>query len=193
MKITKEFFNDTTLNISKKLIGKIITFESSEGVIKGIINETEAYTQDDESSHSFGGKRTKKNEVMFWDAGYLYVYFTYGMYYCANIVTGQKDRAEAVLIRSIIPIEGEDIIKKNRNWTKKTLKGLCDGPAKFCISYGIDKNFNGLNLLDKNPKIYLEDLNYIPKKIHNSTRIGISKAQDLEWRYYALEFDKKEK
>jgi len=123
---------------------------------------------------------------MFKKAGHLYVYFTYGMYHCCNIVTGEKDKGEAVLIRSIIPIKGIDIMKKNRKLN--TLKNLTNGPAKLCIAFGINKKHDKLNLLDKNSKIYLEEKNYKPKKIKQTKRIGISKSKDLEWRFICLEF-----
>ncbi|MFW5704537.1 MAG: DNA-3-methyladenine glycosylase [Nanoarchaeota archaeon] len=190
MRLQQSFFeNKTTLELAKDLIGKVLVVKTKEGTIKGIINETEAYTEEDESCHAFGGNRTKRNEVMFWDAGHLYVYFTYGMYHCCNIVTGEKDCAEAVLIRSIIPIEGIEIIKKNRNWTKNTLKGLIDGPGKLCQGLNLNKLYNGINLLE-NLEIYIEDLGYFCKDMKNTTRIGISKAKDLEWRFYAKEFVK---
>lgn len=190
MKLSENFFEKDTLQIAQELIGKVFTYESPKGVIKGIINETEAYTQEDESCHAFGGNKTKRNEVMFKSAGHLYIYFTYGMYFCSNIVTGPKDKGEAVLIRSVIPIEGENIMKENRNWTKKTSKGLCDGPAKFCIAYRLDKSHNGIDMLNENSKIYIEDLGYIPTKIEKTTRIGISKATHLEWRFIASDFAK---
>ena len=173
-------------------MGKVLTYETKDGIIKGIINETEAYTEDDESCHAFNGNKTKKNEIMFKRAGHLYVYFTYGMYHCCNVVTGLENKGEAVLIRSVIPIKGRDQMIKNRKLdfeNKKQLSNISNGPAKLCIAYGLDKNHNGIDLLDKNSKIYLEDLNYKPKNIGNTTRIGISKAKELMWRWHCKEFE----
>ncbi|MFW6285767.1 MAG: DNA-3-methyladenine glycosylase [Nanoarchaeota archaeon] len=188
-KLEKSFFDKNTLDIAEELIGKVFVYESPLGIIKGIINETEAYREDDQSCHAYNGRKTKKNAAMFLRSGHLYVYFTYGMYYCVNIVTGKKDVGEAVLIRSVIPIQGEDIMRKNRKWNKKQVKGLCDGPAKFCMAYGLDKKFNGYDLLDENSKIYIEDLNYNVNNIEKNQRIGISKDKHLEWRFYCNEKD----
>ncbi|MBW7954309.1 DNA-3-methyladenine glycosylase [Candidatus Gracilibacteria bacterium] len=187
MKLTKTFFqNKPTLTLAQDLLGKVITYKSPAGVISGIINETEIYIQTDEASHTFGGKITKKNKTMFEEGGHLYVYFTYGMYYCMNIVSEKSGFGSGVLIRSVIPYKGEDLMIKNRNYTKKNLKDLSNGPAKVTMSFGIDKNFDGINLLSKDSNIYLEDIDYKPEKILTSPRIGISKAKEKLWRFYFL-------
>ncbi len=186
MKLEIDFFkNKSTLKLAKDLIGVLLVYETDEGVLKGIINETEAYTQDDESSHSYGAKKTKRNEIMFGRAGHLYIYFTYGMYYCLNIVSGEDGIGEAVLIRSIIPIEGEKIMIKNRSGN---FKNIANGPGKLCQAYLLNKNLNGMDILDKNSKIYLEYSNYVPEKIFQTKRIGISKGKELEWRFFAKSF-----
>lgn len=185
MRLLHPFFNRQTETVAKELIGKVLVYESEEGIIKGIINETEAYTQDDEASHTFKGK-TKRNEVMFKEAGHLYIYFTYGMHFCANIVTEDENTGCAVLIRSIIPLEGKEIIKKNRN--KEESKDLTNGPGKVCQAYGLSKDYNGIDLTDHKSKIYLEDLGFIPKKILITKRIGISKNKDRLWRFISKEF-----
>lgn len=194
VRIKEDFFeNKETLKLAKELIGKILVYEyfdesNNKVILKGVINETEAYTEEDESCHAFGGKMTKKNEVMFKRHGHLYVYFTYGMYHCCNIVTGISGKAEAVLIRSIIPIEGKDIMIENRNGNTKN---IADGPGKLCMAYGFNKLHNGIDMLDEksNIKIYIEDLGYVAKNINKTTRIGISKAKELEWRFIAKEFE----
>ena len=179
--LSKTFFNNkSTLELAQALLGKVLVHESPAGIIKGIINETEAYSQDEESCHAFGGKRSKHNEVMFWRAGHLYVYFTYGMHYCINIVTGEPDQAEAVLIRSVLPLEGQDIMLLNR---KGRHKNLADGPAKLAMAYGFNKAHNGVDLLDSQSVIYLEDQGYKPEDITRTERIGISKAKELPWRF----------
>ena len=197
MKLVHSFFEDKkTLDIAKELIGKVLVYESPKGIIKGIINETESYTEDDESCHAYNGKKTKKNEVMFKRFGHLYVYFTYGMYHCINIVTAEENKGEAVLIRSVIPLDekSKELMIKNRfKDSSVSLKpsssvALCNGPAKLTLAYGFDKSFNGVDLLDKNSKIYLEDLKIKSKQIQQTTRIGISKAKDLPWRFIG-EFD----
>jgi len=183
MKLGALFFtNKSTLDIAKSLLGKVLVFHSQQGILKGVINETEAYTQDEASCHAFGGKRTPRNEVMFYPAGHLYVYFIYGIHYCINIVTASEGRAEAVLIRSIIPVQGEDIMLNNR---KGNNKHLADGPAKLAMAYGFNSAHNGINLIADNSDVYLENLNYQSVDIKQTTRVGISKAKELPWRFFS--------
>lgn len=188
MKLTSSFFqNKTTQQIAKELLGKILTYQTKDGIIKGIINETEAYTQEDEASHTYNGKKTKRNQAMFKKAGHIYIYFTYGMYHCLNIVTGEENKGEAVLIRSILPLEGIEIMKKNRN--KQETKNLTNGPAKLCMAYNLNKDQNGIDILKENSKIYLENSNLKPKNLKQTKRIGISKATELELRFVCQEFE----
>lgn len=186
MRLGLSFFEGkSTLELAQEFLGKVLVFESPLGVVKGIVCETEAYTQDDESCHAFGGRKTKRNEVMFSRAGHLYVYFTYGMYYCCNVVTGDEGRGEAVLIRSVDIIEGVDVVRKNRGG-KVAEKDLTNGPAKVCMAYGFDKVHNGIDLLEESSRIYIEDLGYVFEKIERSPRIGISKDIHLEWRFFGI-------
>ena len=130
-KLQRSFFEQPTLQVAQELLGKILVI----GDCSGRINEVEAYIgQDDPACHACCGK-TKRNEPMFGPAGHLYVYFTYGMYHCVNIVTEKKDFPSAVLIRSIEPIDGIETMKKRRNRTDH----LTDGPGKLCIALDITK------------------------------------------------------
>ncbi len=113
--ISQNFFEQDSVVVAKNLIGKILTFHSHQGTIRGIINETEAYHQNDKACHAYGGKKTPRNSIMFLSAGHVYIYFTYGMHYCFNIVTEKAEIGCAVLIRSIIPLEGLEILQKNRS------------------------------------------------------------------------------
>ncbi len=150
----------------KKLIGKIV--------------ETEAYDQTDAASHSYRGI-TERTKVMFGSAGHLYVYFTYGMYYCCNVVTGPAGHGSGVLIRAIEPIEGQEIMVQNRHHVSG--KNLTNGPAKVCQALKIDKSFNGHNLQDPPLKLLINP--EVPiKDIYQSPRVGIRKATDKLWRFY---------
>lgn len=164
-----------TLETAKNLLGMYLIHETPKGIIKGKIIETEAYLQNDPASHSYNGL-TNRNSAMFEEPGTIYVYFTYGMYHCMNIVTNKKGIGEAVLIRAIEPIEGIELMKKNRGKEKN----LCDGPAKLTIAFGINKEHNNAKL---NSKLRLET-GEKPKKIYSSKRIGISKGKDLKYRFY---------
>ena len=177
MKLKKIFFLQKDLiKLSKDLLGKVFVFNN----LCGLIYECELYTQNDKASHSYLGKKTKKNEVMFYDGGHLYVYFTYGKYFCCNIVVDKKNIGNAILIRGIIPIKGIEEMIKNRGGNKKN---ICDGPGKFCMAFNITKKNNGWDLCGKNSKIYLEDLGYKPIKIIEKKRVGISKAKNSKLRF----------
>ena len=124
---------------------------------------------------------------MFKEGGHLYVYFTYGMHYCANVVCGKAGNGAAVLIRGVEPIENIKLMGVNRfnknNLSKKELINLTNGPAKFCQAFGISKNENGLKLTDNT--IFLTKGSYVKKSnIIQTTRIGITRAVDFPWRFY---------
>jgi DNA-3-methyladenine glycosylase len=163
---------------AKELLGWQLIHDSSEGRTSGIIVETEAYTQEDPASHAYGGKRLA-NAAMFEPAGTIYVYFTYGMHYCVNIVTGPKDHGEGVLIRALEPLEGIDIMKKRRK--TENILNLCSGPAKLVQAMGITKLHGGTNLMDGSLKL---GSGIKPLDIVQTTRVGISRATDQPWRYY---------
>lgn len=174
-------FNKKTVDIAKDLLGCYIIHDSSEGITLGKIVETEAYLASDPASHSFKGK-TKRNEAMFGKPGTAYVYFTYGMYYCFNIVTNKEGIGEAVLIRAIEPIEGIDLMKKRRNVEENK---LTNGPAKLVIALGITKEHNKIDLLDKKSPLRIETPIKKEKiEIVETKRIGISKGMESPHRFY---------
>lgn len=186
-KLQRDFFLRPTLEVAADLLGKYLVVQTSKGRIVGEINEVESYIgQNDPACHAAVG-RTKRNEVMFWEGGYAYVYFTYGMYYCLNIVTEQRDFPSAVLIRSVLPVEGLDIMRKNRKKTPRTKitddKNLVNGPGKLCQALGLDRNHNGVDVTSSD-QIYLVDSLKKVKKFSRTPRIGISKGKNLKWRFY---------
>jgi len=172
--LSKSFFEKNTIRIAKNLLGKYIKHKNMIGKIV----ETEAYLHDDPASHSFNGK-TKRNTPMFDKPGTAYVYFTYGMYHCFNIVTNKKNIGEAVLIRALEPIKGIKQMQKNRGRDDN----LCNGPAKLVIAIGITKKHNGVDLLNKNSSIKIFD-NKENFEIVQTKRIGISKGKSLPHRFY---------
>lgn len=145
----------------------------------GKIVETESYDQTDEASHSFRGI-TPRTKIMFGPAGFAYVYFTYGMHHCFNIVTGKIGEGSAVLIRALEPIEGLDAMSVNR---KTESKQLTNGPAKLCQALQIDRSYNGHNL--STPPLYIiSEPPIASSKITKTTRVGISKDTHRLWRFY---------
>ncbi len=188
-KLKKDFYNRNVLIVAKELLGKIFVVEDEKtnSILKAKIVEVEAYDGSiDKAAHTYNGK-TKRNEIMFEEGGFLYVYFTYGIHYCANIVVGKEGEGTAVLLRAMEPISGHNIFYErrfgNKNNAKKDKVNLLNGPAKICKAFGIDKNENGTDLLKDN--IYLLDDGIIPaRNIVKTTRIGIKKSTELPWRYY---------
>jgi len=161
------------------LLGSIIERKIDGHTLRVRIVETEAYDQSDAASHSYKG-RTPRTEIMFGPPGFLYVYFTYGMHYCCNIVTDQEGRGSAVLIRAVEPLEGEDYMKALRD---KSGKDLSNGPAKLCQALSITKELNGHDLSQGPVTLVLQEP--LPAdRITQTTRIGISHAQEMPWRFY---------
>lgn len=181
-----DFLQQPVEMVAEKLLGCIL-----ERTIDGVcicvrIVETEAYDQDDAASHTYHGQTTR-NQVMFGLAGHLYVYFTYGMHYCANIVTGQAGYGSGVLIRAVEPIPGESsrdgmaILGKNRDGKTGTI--LTNGPGKLTQALGIDFALRGHDLHGYPLRLRTGSLRP-GETVQTSPRIGISKAKDAHRRYY---------
>lgn len=166
--------------VAQRLLGALFVRDIDGRKLVGRIVETEAYDQVDAASHSYKG-RTPRTDVMFGPAGHLYVYFTYGMHYCCNVVTGPEGYGSAVLIRAIEPLEGIEIMAQNRGGRKGI--DVTNGPAKLCQAYAIDKSWNGHNLLNLPLKLILQKP-IADEDIVQTTRVGISQAKDMPWRFY---------
>jgi DNA-3-methyladenine glycosylase len=163
-----------------RLLGCRLVRRVDGRLLSGRIVETEAYSQDDVASHSYRGQ-TPRTKVMFGPAGHLYVYFTYGMHYCCNVVTGPDGHGSAVLIRALEPLEGQEIMSDNRYG--RGGETLTNGPAKLCQALQIGKSFNGHDLHEEPLKLILEPP-VAQTGIVQTTRIGISRGQDVPWRFY---------
>ena len=175
MLVRQKFFNLPTVDLAKALLGKFLVF----GDLRGKIVETEAYlSKNDPGCHASRGL-TPRNAPMFGPAGYTYVYFIYGMYYCLNVVSGKIGEGEAVLIRALEPIQGIDVMQKKRETNK--IESLCSGPGRLCQAYGITKEHNNQSLLTGELQIH----NSREKpEIGISKRVGLSAAQNLELRFF---------
>jgi len=178
--LPREFYSKDTIKVAKNLLGKKIIRKIGRHEISGIITETEAYRhKDDPASHAFR-KITERNKIMFENVGFAYVYFTYGMHFCFNIVAkNPKVAAGAVLIRAIKPEKGITIMQENRGNT--SLKNLVNGPAKLAQALAITKEHYGIDIT-KNSKLYISE-GIKPKKIIASPRIGIKEATDRLWNF----------
>ncbi len=178
--LPKKFYQEDTVIVAKNLLGKKLVRKIGNYEMSGIIIETEAYRhKDDPASHAFI-KITNRNKVMFGDVGIAYVYFTYGMHYCLNVVAkNSKTHAGAVLIRGIKPDKGIIRMQKNRNI--ENLKELTNGPAKLTQSLEITKEHYGLDLTKKSELYITEGIEI--KKIIKSTRIGIKRGKEKLWNF----------
>ncbi len=148
-------------------------------VVRVKIVETEAYDQTDAASHSYTG-RTPRTDVMFSKPGHLYVYFTYGMHYCCNIVVGPPGYGAAVLIRAVEPLDGVEILESYR--PRRGIE-LTNGPAKLCQALAITTALNGHDVRQPPLRLVLQPV-YAPAEITQTTRVGIKKAPLTPWRFY---------
>lgn len=179
-KIPRSFYNRPTLQVAPELIGKFVVFNSPRGKLSARIVEVEAYIgEDDPACHAARGK-TKRNAVMFGKPGFTYIYFIYGMYHCLNFVTEAEGKAAAVLLRAAEPHKGIEIMRLLSPGLKDDR--LLAGPGKFCRSFGLTREHNGLDLTGST--IYLEDHHLRPKKIITAPRIGINHGVERPWRFY---------
>lgn len=165
---------------AQRLLGCELHRDLDGATLSGKIVETEAYDQTDAASHSYRGN-TPRTSVMFGPAGHLYVYFTYGMHYCMNVVVGPSGHGAAVLIRAIEPLAGVEIMSANRPGARGV--SVANGPAKTCQALKVGKTLNGHNLQNSPLKLVIKPP-LTQTDIIQTTRIGISCAQDVPWRFY---------
>jgi DNA-3-methyladenine glycosylase len=192
MKLNDNFYLENTETVARKLLGKILVHNINGNILKGKIVETEAYMGiTDKGAHSYGGRRTKRVEIMYGPPGRAYIYFIYGMYYCLNAVTQKEGIPEAVLIRALEPLEGHDIMALNRfnkeykDLTSTQITNLTNGPGKLCMAMGIDKKLNGS--MFSGDTFYIEEGNNDKFDIIKTKRIGIDyaeEAKDFLLRFY---------
>jgi len=194
-RVKKNFYNTDTLTLAKDLLGKYFVRKYNDEFLIVKIVETEAYHETkDPACHAFNGK-TKRNEVMFENPGVLYVYFTYGMHYCMNIVSEPNGTAGAILLRAGEPISGLDAMKQLRSQGRSKsdkkhgkralmVRDFASGPAKLCQALAITKQENNHSLLASDIYIAEDKTQEIDDDIVQTTRIGLSKGFELPWRFY---------
>ena len=171
--IRKEFFARSVHEVAPDLIGVTLLVDG----VGGRIVEVEAYDHEDPASHGYRG-RTARNEAMFGPPGHAYVYRSYGIHWCLNLVCGEEGVPEAALIRALEPTKGLDEQRRRRG--VKDVRALCSGPGKLCQALGITREHDGL-ALDAAP-FYLDVREETPE-IVTGPRIGITRATELAWRY----------
>ena len=180
-RLRRPFFGRDPLEVAPDLLGKVMV----AGERSGRIVEVEAYRGgDDPGSHGYRGV-TPRTEVMFGPPGHLYVYFSYGMHWCANVVCGPTGTCGAVLIRALEPLTGVGAMYAARAKAKRD-SDLCSGPAKLCQALGLDGAHDGLDLTTAAHGVELRDDGVVVADHRTSTRIGLApgKGDDLAWRFF---------
>ena len=180
--LPRAFYGRDALLVAPDLLGRTLVHETPEGTVAGRIVEVEAYCGPiDPASHAYRGP-TPRNAVMFGPAGHLYVYFTYGMHYCANVVCESVGSPGAVLLRAVEPLAGLELMGQRRGADPASLRLLARGPARLAQAFGIDRSLDGSDLLAGPVRIGgPQDLR---GHVVAGPRIGITKAAAEPWRFY---------
>jgi DNA-3-methyladenine glycosylase len=167
---------DDPITVAKRLLGQRLVRVLNGERLAGIIVEVEAYLgAEDRAAHTYGGRRTARNESMYLPGGHAYVYFTYGAHYCLNVVCGGRDEGVAVLIRALEPTEGVRTMFKHRLAARRTAD-LCSGPGKLAQALRIDRRLDGVDLTT-NRELFIERLHKraLPGHlVESSQRIGLN-------------------
>ena len=179
--LPRSFFASHSRELAPLLLNKLLV----RGRRVGRIVEVEAYAGTaDPASHAFRG-RTARNATMFGPPGHLYVYFSYGMHFCANVVCGEDGEASAVLLRALTPLAGMDEMRAARGPAARLDRDLCSGPGKLCQALGLDRSFDGADLVTGDRGVALgDDGTPPPAEPGVSGRVGISVAADVPWRFF---------
>jgi len=180
-RLPRSFFEDYTPSVARRLLGQLLVRRIGRRVISGRGVEAEAYRgRDDPASHAFRGE-TPRNRVMFGEAGKAYVYFTYGFHHCLNVKAERKGVAGAILIRALEPLEGIELMKKNRG--KEEVRELTNGPGKLTQALKVDRRLNGEDLV-RSGRLFLARGKDTTFEIRDSSRIGIDRGLEFRWRYF---------
>ena len=171
--LKRQFFARPVHEVAPELIGATLLVDG----VGGTIVEVEAYDQDDPASHGFRG-RTARTASMFGPPGYAYVYRSYGVHWCLNLVCAPAGRAEAALVRALEPVRGLEAMRERRG--VEAARALCSGPGKLCQALGITRAQDGL-ALDEPPFELLARESEPPLAV--GMRIGITRAVEQPWRY----------
>lgn len=188
-RLPRAFFARDTRQVARDLLGMRLVRALDDGArLSGIIVETEAYCPGDAAAHAWRGQ-TPRNAPMFMQPGVAYVYFIYGMHYCFNVVTEAAGVPAAVLVRALQPVEGLEIMRRNRARRNRAPadRDLCRGPARLCQALAIDRAFSGYDMLQPGSRLFIERGHPVADDaVRASPRIGVNgddKARSVEWRW----------
>lgn len=185
-RLPRSFYAQSPLVVAPLLLNRLLVTADGRA---GRIIEVEAYWgAQDPASHAYRG-RTARNATMFRRGGHLYVYLSYGMHWCANVVCGPEGEAQAVLLRALEPVAGLELMRASRwrDQRRQDDRDLCRGPGRLCQAMGIDRSFDGTDLAGPSAPVWIADDGVQPpSSVAGTARVGISAGTDLPWRF-ALE------
>jgi DNA-3-methyladenine glycosylase len=198
--LPREFFDRSALEVAPALLGCVLEHSTADGVVAVSLSEVEAYMgAADPASHAYRGK-TARNAVMFGPPGHAYVYFTYGMHFCVNVVCGPPGLPEAVLLRAGRIVAGEELARRRRSFEPtRAPRDLARGPARLCQALAINRAQDGVDLCDPAGELRLRAADHDSPALGEARgssgavkqpaievgpRVGISKAADIPWRFW---------
>jgi DNA-3-methyladenine glycosylase len=188
----REFFARLSVPVAPDLLGCVLEHQTEAGLVAVELTEVEAYTgASDPASHAYRGK-TARNAVMFGPPGHAYVYFTYGMHFCVNLVCLGNGSASAVLLRAGRIIEGEELARsrRTRGTTKIPFRDLARGPARLCQALDIDRSLDGADVCVPESPLRMRwpdastTARSVDRNVLSGPRVGISAAAEVPWRFW---------
>ena len=183
--LPRDFFGRPAQEVAPDLLGSVLERETAEGIVAVVLTEVEAYAGEaDPASHAYRG-RTARNAVMFGPPGYAYVYFTYGMHFCMNVVCMPPGTASAVLLRAGEVIAGEELARRRRP-VQGPARDLARGPARLCQALGIDRALDGADLCDPASPLRLRNMirQKQKKPVSAGPRVGVREGATVPWRFW---------
>lgn len=175
------FFERSAAEVARALLGKVVVSTIGGEETSGRIVETEAYLgRDDPASHAFGGRRNAQNQSIYGPTGSWYVYRSYGMHWCANLVCAGPAGGSAVLLRALEPVAGLDVMGRRRGSMAPRL--YCAGPGRLCQALGIDRRLDGV-MMPPSEVVVLDASDPDPGEVQTTPRIGITRAADWPLRF----------
>jgi DNA-3-methyladenine glycosylase len=187
--ISRDFFARHSVQVAPELLGCVLEHQTADGLVAVELTEVEAYEgETDPASHAYHGK-TQRNAVMYGPPGYAYVYFTYGMHFCVNLVCLPAGRASAVLLRAGMVTEGEDLARTRRTKSAAIAsRDLARGPARLCQALGIDRSLDGADVCASGSPLRVRwpgaRRTDRSAKIISGPRVGIARAAEVPWRFW---------
>jgi DNA-3-methyladenine glycosylase len=185
--LPREFFGGPSVDVAPALLGCVLSARSPDGEVAVRLTEVEAYLGEaDPASHAYRGK-TNRNAVMYGEPGHAYVYFTYGMHFCVNLVCQPAGTASAVLLRAGAVLTGTTLARHRRSAGKRTepaARDLARGPARLCQALGIDRSLDGADVCDPDSALRIFGPGPPGTVISSGPRVGVSTAATVPWRFW---------